>query len=714
MTCLPRRKSVQIAGPASLLILVCSLVALVPTALGQSVTLGYRDVPVPDQGIPPARVAVDLSGNAYTADTYHPLPALNNTFLVNKFDPSGAHVLPQPYVLPNGDFTAPGTVATGIAVDPQGNAYVTGYTSVTILPAVAPFVVPAPFNAFVAKISFGNGGTAATIDYFTYLGPAFVYQVDGFQQLQPAIAVDRAGNAYVTGTAGPGFPTTTGPGFGGGNSDAFVVKLNPLGGVVYATYLGGSNDDASASIAVDDAGDAYVTGLTYSSDFPVPNRAVVQPTCPACRAPLFPDVGFATTFVTKLNPSGGLTYSTYLSAPYYGYAIAVDGGGNAYISGRFDRVSKLNADASQLVYSASIPGLKMFDPSSNLSGSVDFSSSIAVNAAGEAWVNGLYEDGFSFFAKLNADGKKWVEGSAEPFPPSPLFTSGEEHDGIAVDASGNAYVIGAAPRAGLPQHTFLLKIDDVNTPVGTNPPAVVVHPMDTTTGLSPVALTFLGSITQAGTTTLATTTVGPTPPSGFQIGNPSTYFELATTAVFTGSVQVCINYAGIAFTTNPPALFHFENGAWTDVTTPPVDTVNEMICGMVTSLSPFAIFQKIPGSLCATDVSSSINITRSGLLPVYGNGKVFLGFAQTLTLKNNSGAAIAGPIDVAFEQLPAGISVSGAGTTSCNAPLGTAFVTVPGSSSLGPGANVAVKVLFTDPSKAGVTYSPRILAGANP
>jgi hypothetical protein len=671
---------------------------------------------LPGEGIPSDRVAVDLSGNAYVAETF-PFNNNNTTFMVEKFDPSGHSVLPFPFFLANGDFTSPGTVPTGMALDPQGNVYVTGYTSVTILETNGghPFV-PAPFNAFVAKINRnGEPPDKPDIpDYFTYLGPAFVYQFDGFQKLRPAIAVDRAGNVYVTGTAGPGFPTTTGPGFGGGNSDAFVVKLNPLGGVVYATYLGGSNDDAGASIAVDDAGDAYVTGLTYSSNFPVPNPAVVQPTCPPCHAPIFKDPGFATTFVTKLDPSGGLTYSTYLSAPAFGYAIAVDGGGNAYISGRLDRVSKLSADASQLVYSARIPGLNMFDTLSGLSGSVDFSSSIAVNAAGEAWVTGLYEDGFSFFAKLNADGTKWVEGSAEPFPPSPLFSSGEEHDGIAVDASGNAYVVGAAPRSGLPQHTFLLKIDDVNTPVGTNPPAVVIHPMDTTTGLSPVELTFLGSVTQAGTTTLATTTVGPTPPAGFQVGNPSTYFELATTAVFTGSVQVCINYAGIAFTTIPPALFHFENGVWTDVTTPPVDTVNQIICGMVTSLSPFAIFQKIPGSLCATDVSSTISVTRSGLLPVYGSGKVFLGFAQTLTLKNNSGAAIAGPIDVAFEQLPTGISVSGAGTTSCNAPLGTAFVIVPGSSSLGPGASVAVKVLFTDPSKAGVTYSPRVLAGANP
>ena len=88
-----------------------------------------------------------------------------------------------------------------------------------------------------------------------------------------AIAVDTAGNAYVTGyTTSTDFPTTAGAfqtTFGGGNDDAFVTKLNPTGtALVYSTYLGGTGYDQGAAIAVDTAGNAYVTGYTDSTDFP--------------------------------------------------------------------------------------------------------------------------------------------------------------------------------------------------------------------------------------------------------------------------------------------------------------------------------------------------------------------------------------------------------------------------------------------------------------
>ena len=91
--------------------------------------------------------------------------------------------------------------------------------------------------------------------------------------------MDDAGNAYVTGrTSSTDFPIRNAPypNFGGA-SDAFIVKLNASGtALVYATYLGGSNSDEGLSIAVDGTGNAYVTGDTYSSDFPHPQRAVSE------------------------------------------------------------------------------------------------------------------------------------------------------------------------------------------------------------------------------------------------------------------------------------------------------------------------------------------------------------------------------------------------------------------------------------------------------
>src|SRR5207245_2772446 len=133
------------------------------------------------------------------------------------------------------------------------------------------------------------------------------------------IAVDAVGNAYVTGvTRSTNFPTTAGAfqtTFGVGFADAFVTKLNPLGsGLVYSTYLGGSNSDEGFGITVDAAGDAYVTGSAGSTDFPTTIGAF-QTTSVNTAA-----------FVTKLNSLGsGLAYSTYLGGSDFdrGLGIAV-------------------------------------------------------------------------------------------------------------------------------------------------------------------------------------------------------------------------------------------------------------------------------------------------------------------------------------------------------------------------------------------------------
>jgi len=123
-----------------------------------------------------------------------------------------------------------------------------------------------------------------------------------------------------------------------------------------------------------------------------------------------------------------------------------------------------------------------------------------------------------------------------------------------------------------------------NTPQGTN---IFVTPVDPVTNTSPATLTF-NSVIQAGNTTLTSSSSGPATPAGLAVGNPAVYYDLSTTAQFSGSVTVCINYAGITFPRRP-RLFHFENGAWIDVTVS-VDIVNQIVCGSVTSLSPFALF----------------------------------------------------------------------------------------------------------------------------
>jgi virginiamycin B lyase len=143
------------------------------------------------------------------------------------------------------------------------------------------------------------------------------------------------------------------------------------------------------------------------------------------------------------------------------------------------------------------------------------------------------------------------------------------------------------------------------TPVGTG---VTVQPTDSTTGNSPVTITFSG-VSTPGSTSLMSSSSGPTPPAGFSLGSPATYYYLATTSIFTPPATVCFNYAGISFA-GAPQLFHFESGAWVNVTVS-VDTVNQIICGSVTSFSPFAIFQP----QCVTPPSLSVSLSPNTLWP---------------------------------------------------------------------------------------------------
>jgi MBG domain (YGX type) len=128
--------------------------------------------------------------------------------------------------------------------------------------------------------------------------------------------------------------------------------------------------------------------------------------------------------------------------------------------------------------------------------------------------------------------------------------------------------------------------------------------VDTTTGTIPVTLTF-ANVTQPGVTSLTTSPTGPAPPAGFQPGSPVVYFNLSTTATYTGSITICINYAGVTFTSLPPQLFHYTNGAW--VLLPLVATgAPTTVCGITATLSPFALFQ--PAAIPTTTAISAAGV----------------------------------------------------------------------------------------------------------
>ncbi len=205
----------------------------------------------------------------------------------------------------------------GIAVDSDGNTYVTGPTSSTNFPLMDPFQPSYAGNTdlFITKIN----AEGTVLVYSTYLG--------GSQsEISWGIAVDDSGNAYLAGsTTSDDFPVVNAfqPTRAGGE-DVVVVKINAKGAALdYATYLGGTGDDEAWHIAQRD-GYAYVTGKTASTDFPTTN-----PYQPA-------NAGGKDIFVTKLDISGqNLVYSTYLggSADEESLGIAVDLDGTAYISG---------------------------------------------------------------------------------------------------------------------------------------------------------------------------------------------------------------------------------------------------------------------------------------------------------------------------------------------------------------------------------------------
>ena len=374
----------------------------------------------------------------------------------------------------------PGEV-NAVAVDLSGNVYLAGKSSPLDFPGSPPVNLLGQGGASVIKL---NPEGSAVI-YATYIGGSADDVANG-------IAVDAAGRAYITGTTtSTDFPVQNAvqrvPGGGTCSSgtprggpipcgDAFVVGIEASGGrLVYSTYLGGSQRDSGFAIAVDAEGNAYVTGMTNSPDFPVATplqRVRGGGTClvygPA-QGPC-PDV-----FVSKLSPLSRLIYSTYVGGDGEdgGRGIAVDPFGNTYVTGNTTSdnfptvgaiqatrgecgnplcpdalVFKLNPAGSALVYSTYLGG----------AGS-DVGNGIAVDSAGSAYIVGQGSPNFplvnpfqsshpaTFVAKLNSGGSGLLYstffGGGGQYPITVAYA-------IAVDSTGSAYITGRTSSDGLP------------------------------------------------------------------------------------------------------------------------------------------------------------------------------------------------------------------------------------------------------------------------
>ncbi len=410
-------------------------------------------------------IAVDGSGNAYVTGITR---ATEGTFpvkvgpdltinggsdaFVAKVDASGTHLDYAGYIGGAGD-----DYGLGIAVDGSGNAYVTGNTHAsqkTFPVTVGPdLTYNGDADAFVAKVD----ASGTHLDYAGYIGGA------GYEA-GAGIAVDGAGNAYVGGSTisdQATFPVTVGPDLTfNGDQEAFVAKVDASGtDLDYAGYIGGASSDNGYGIDVDGSGNAYVTGSTRS----------LQATFPVTVGPDLTANGTYDAFVAKVDATGtDLDYAGYVggSGSDVGRGIAVDGSGNAYVTGSTHSqqatfpvtvgpdltangdndafVAKVDATGANLDYAGYIGG-----------GGQDFGNGIALDGAANAYVAGYTASreatfpvtvgpdltfaggGDAFVGRVDASGTHldyagYVGGA-----------SSDSGNGIAVDGSGNAYVTGS-------------------------------------------------------------------------------------------------------------------------------------------------------------------------------------------------------------------------------------------------------------------------------
>jgi len=632
-------------------------------------------------------IAVDSSGNAYIAGTTYSLdfPTTSGAFqaklvdkiandqaaFVTKLNPTGTALVYSTYLggskaSPNGDGLA-WSIANGIAVDSKGNAYVVGYTMATDFPVTS--------GAFQSTLTGSQGGfvtklnpTGSALVYSTYLAGDRAGWAG-------AIAIDNSGDAYLTGwTISAKFPTTHGayqttyPGAKNETRSAFVSELNPTGtGLVFSTYLGGSgnsNDDGDwgNAIAVGPAGQVYVAGAAFSSDFPVTKNALQSTNKSAA-------VKGDNAFVTAFNPTGtALVYSTYLggsgnATTQHGDAavgLAVDSTGAAYLTGI---VRSTNFPTTANAYQVKLPGsLNTFVTKLNSTGTaLDYSTylggstaenafAIAIDPQGDAYLAGLSVSSdfpvtpgaiqsknkglasgspVGYFTELNPSGTEllystYLGGSGI----NDGSGAGDGFTAIALDAPGNVYLTGNTSSADYPitagafQKTNNGPLTGGNADYGTGLVSKIAMGIaSTTTTLTPSAnpqlvgraVTFTAAVDATTGTATPTGNVAFTIDSALVATKPlnsagnATY---TTSSLAVGAHAVSAAYAGAA------AFAPSSSAKLTETISPPPTAAKP-------TFSPAAGAVPFPQLVTISDATTgaTIHYTTDGTTPTAGSTK---------------------------------------------------------------------------------------------
>ena len=418
-----------------------------------------------------SRLKADAAGSVYVAgsrtfnvgDALNPRPATEA--IVAKLDPSGKTVLFANLGGKGSD------EATDVAVDGSGNIYVAGQTTSPNFPLRNALYSTPDHSGLVGFITKLNPD-ASQILYSTY-----------FPETIEAIAVDAAGNAYVTGMDGvrripvtPGLPAPVGTAFS--DYGAFLTKISAAGDrILYSTVISGNlkacegrgsschtygPGTRGVAVAVDKAGNAYVAGTTDRLDLPATPGALVAHGIGA--------------FVAKVNAAGtALSYLTYLGTGSYGpygfpattaSALAVDAEGNAYVVGStFDPHLPVTPGAFQATFhggSEIAAGTQSptdaFAVKLNPSGTAavwasylggngaDASTAAAVDSTGNLWVAGTtLSDEFPNVHGWSAGGDFIVQfdASGTALPYSARYPNGTASQGLAIDSVGLLHLAAA-------------------------------------------------------------------------------------------------------------------------------------------------------------------------------------------------------------------------------------------------------------------------------